>query len=176
MKSLGSDEERLVRLFRYFNSADQHELLKNLTVRLLSDCPIDHHLRFCADPKQVEQNELGESTHESIYRVMPVDSYITDLHDHDVHFERIAWDDEVTEILLGSSQKDPGAAEMLIQAYLAGVEDYRVPLPTEFGVTEEEMVRDFLAEAVKLIQTRRETFLSALEKCCSIQEQERNSG
>ena len=114
--------------------------------------PIDDH-RFTQNPAQNRLEELSDPIAERLYRVIPYDSQITDLHDYDYNVAEIAWEveDEVADILLGRSKYDEDAACHLVKVYLEEANKFDIPLPTEFGVTEDEMRVDLKDEALKLL-------------------------
>ena len=163
MENLTDDETRLIRLFRCLDSDGRECLLREAALRILKVTPIDNY-HFFKNPKQEELEELTEPIAERLYRVIPYDSYFTDLHDYDYHFAEIAWEDNVEDILLGISEFDENAAEMLVEAYLEGVDQFRMLLDTDFGVTEDQMITDLRKEALKLIHSWRERILKRIEE------------
>ena len=163
MENLTDDETRLIRLFRCLDSDSRECLLREAALRILKVTPIDDY-HFFANPKREELEELTEPIVERLYRVIPYDSYLMDLHDYDYHFAEIAWEDDVESILLGISEFDGNAAEMLVEAYLEGVYEYGMCLATEFGTTEDQMMADLRKEALKLIHSWRERILKRIEK------------
>ena len=165
MDNLTDDEKRLVRLFRCLDSRGRDKVLIETTLRILRVTPIDDH-RFAQNPAQNRLEELSDPIAERLYRVIPYDSQITDLHDYDYHVAEIAWEveDEVADILLGTSKYDEDAAYHLVEVYLEGANEFDIPLPTEFGVTEDEMRVDLKDEALKLINSWREKILNTIEE------------
>ena len=135
------------------------------TLRILRVTPIDDHY-FSQNPVQDGLEELADPIAERLYRVIPYDSQITDLHDYDSHVAEIAWEveDEVADTLLGTSKYDDEAACHLVEVYLEGANEFDIPLPTEFGATEDEMRADLKDEALKLINSWREKILNTIEE------------
>ena len=127
--------------------------------------PIDDHY-FSQNPVQDGLEELAAPIAERLYRAIPYDSQITDLHDYDYHVAEFAWEveDEVADILLGTSKYDEEAANHLVEIYLEGANEFDIPLPTEFGATEDEMRVDLKDEALKLINSWREKILNTIEE------------
>ena len=127
--------------------------------------PIDDHY-FRQNPVQDGLEELSDPIAERLYRVIPHDSELIDLHDYDYRVAEIAWEveDEVADILLGRSKYDEDAACHLVEFYLEEANKFDIPLPTEFGVTEDEMRVDLKDEALKLINSWREKILNTIEE------------
>ena len=165
MDNLTDDEKRLVRLFRCFDSRGKNKVLIETTLRILRVTPISDH-RFTQNPAQNGLEELADPIAERLYRVIPSDSIITDLHDYDYHVAEIAWEvkDEAVDVLLGASKYDDEAASHLVEIYLEGANEFDIPLPTEFGVTEDKMMADLKDEALKLINSWREKILNTIEE------------
>ena len=154
-----------MRLFRCLDSRGRDKVLIETTLRILRVTPIDDH-RFTQNPAQNRLEELSDPIAERLYRVIPYDSQITDLHDYDYNVAEIAWEveDEVADILLGRSKYDEDAACHLVKVYLEEANKFDIPLPTEFGVTEDEMRVDLKDEALKLINSWREKILNTIEE------------
>ena len=165
MENITDDETRLLRQFRCLDSNGRHWILKEAALRILRVTSVGNY-HFYAHPEQEERRELSESIAERLYREIPYDSYLTDLHDYDYHIAEIAWDSDVEEHLLGISDFDEKAAEWLVDAYLSGVNEFGLYLPTDFGATEDEMMDDLRKEALKLIHSWREGILTNIEKRC----------
>ena len=165
MDNLTDDEKRLVRLFRCLDSRGKDKILIETALRLLRVTPIGDRY-FSQNPVQDGFEELADPIAERLYGMMPYDSYLTDLHDYDYHFAKIAWEveDEVADILLGTSKYDAEAANQLVEAYLEGANEFSIPLPTEFGATEDEMMADLKDEALKLINSWRKKILNTIEE------------
>ena len=165
MDNLTDDEKRLVKLFRCLDSRGRDKVLIETTLRLLRVTPIGDHY-FSRNPVQDKLEELADPIAERLYRVIPYDSQLTDLHDYDYHVAEIAWEveNEAVDILLGTSKYDAEAANHLAEVYLEGANEFSIPLPTEFGATEEEMMADLKDEALKLINSWREKILNTIEE------------
>ena len=165
MDNLTDDEKRLVRLFRCLDSRGKDKVLIETTLRLLRVTPIGNHY-FSQNPVQDKLEELADPIAERLYGMMPYDSYLTDLHDYDYHFAEIAWEveDEAVDVLLGTSEYDEEAANHLVEVYLEGANKFSIPLPTEFGATEDEMRADLKDEALKFINAWREKILNTIEE------------
>lgn len=165
MDNLTDDEKRLVRLFRCLDSRGRDKVLIETTLRLLRVTPIGNHY-FSQNPVQNKLEELADPIAERLYGMMPYDSYLTDLHDYDYHFAEIAWEveDEAVDVLLGTSKYDEEAANHLVEVYLEGANEFSIPLPTEFGATEDEMMADLKGEALKFINAWREKILNTIEE------------
>lgn len=165
MDNLTDDEKRLVRLFRCLDSRGKDKVLIETALRLLRVTPIGNHY-FSQNPVQDRLEELADPIAERLYGMMPYDSELTDLHDYDYHVAEIAWEveDEAADILLGTSKYDEEAANHLVEVYLEGAYEFNVPLSTEFGATEEEMIADLKDEALKFINSWREKILNTIEE------------
>ncbi len=165
MDNLTDDEKRLVRLFRCLDSRGRDKILIETTLRILRVTPIGNHY-FSQNSAQDKLEELADPIEERLYDMMPYDSYLTDLHNYDYHFAEIAWEveDEAVDILLGTSKYDEEAANHLVEVYLEGANEFDIPLSTEFGATEDEMMADLKDEALKLINSWREKILNTIEE------------
>ena len=152
MDNLTDDEKRLVRFFRCLDSRGRDKVLIEITLRILRVTPIDDHY-FSQNPVQDGLEELADPIAERLYRAIPCDSKITDLRDYDYNVAEIAWEveNEVADTLLGTSKYDEEVANHLVEVYLEGANEFDIPLPTEFGVTEDEMRVDLKDEALILI-------------------------
>ena len=111
MANLTNDEKRLVRLFRCLDSRGRDKVLIETTLRILRVTPIGDHY-FSQNSVQDRLEELADPIAERLYRVIPHDSKLTDLRDYDYNVAEIAWEveDEVADILLGTSKYDEEAA------------------------------------------------------------------
>ena len=165
MANLTNDEKRLVRLFRCLDSRGRDKILIETALRILRVTPIDDHY-FSQNPVHDGLEELSDPIAERLYRAIPCDFKITDLRDYDYNVAEIAWEveDEVADILLGTSKYDEDAASQLVEVYLEGANEFDIPLPTEFGATEDEMRSDLKDEALKLINSWREKILNTIEE------------
>ena len=165
MDNLTDDEKRLVRLFRCLDSRGKDKILIETALRILRVTPIGNHY-FSQNPVQDRLEELADPIAERLYGMMPYDSNLADLYDFDYRVAEIAWEveDEVADILLGSSKYDEEAANHLVEVYLEGANEFNIPLPTEFGATEEEMMADLKDEALKFINSWREKILNTIEE------------
>ena len=165
MDNLTDDEKGLVRLFRCLDSRGRDKVLIETTLWILRVTPIGDHY-FSQNPVQDRLEKLADPIAERLYRVIPHDSKLTDLRDYDYNVAEIAWEveDEVADILLGTSKYDEEAASHLVEVYLEGANEFSIPLPTEFGATEDEMRADLKDEALKLINSWREKILNTIEE------------
>ena len=165
MDNLTDDGKRLVRLFRCLDSRGKDKVLIETTLRILRVTPIGNHY-FSQNPVQDKLEELSDPIAERLYGMMPYDSTLTYLHDYDYHVAEIAWEieDEAVDVLLGTSKYDEEAANHLVEIYLEGANEFDIPLPTEFGATEDEMRADLKDEALKLINSWREKILNTIEE------------
>ena len=127
--------------------------------------PIGNHY-FSQNPVQNRLEELADPIAECLYRVILYDSKLTDLHDYDYRVAEIAWEveDEVADILLSTSKYDEEAASHLVEVYLEGANEFDIPLPTEYGATEDKMRADLKNETLKLINSWQEKILNTIEE------------
>ncbi|RKU13083.1 hypothetical protein C6503_16165 [Candidatus Poribacteria bacterium] len=165
MDNLTDDEKRLLRLFRCLDSRGKDKVLIETALRLLRVTPIGNHY-FSRNPVQDKLEELADPIAERLYGMMPYDSYLTDLHDYDYQVAEIAWEveDEAVDVLLGTSKYDKEVANHLVEVYLEGANEFSIPLPTEFGATEDEMMADLKDEALEFINAWREKILNTIEE------------
>ena len=120
MENLTEDEKRLVKLFRCLDSYGRDKILIETSLCILRVTPIRHYY-FSTNPIEEGREELPDPISYRLYCIVPHDSDLTDLHNSDYHFEEIAWGDEVTNILLGTSEYDEEAADQLVETYLEGL-------------------------------------------------------
>ena len=165
MDNLTDDEKRLIRLFRCLDSRGRDKILIETAMRLLRVTPIGNHY-FSQNPFQNKLEELSDPISERLYGMMPYDSTLTDLYDYDYRVAEIAWEveDEVADVLLGTSKYDEEVADHLVEIYLEGANEFDIPLPTEYGAAEDEMRADLKDEALKLINSWREKILNTIEE------------
>ena len=163
--NLTDDEKRLVRLFRCLDSRGKDKILIEAAMRLLRVTPIGNHY-FSQNAVEDKLEELADPIAERLYGMMPYDSTLTDLYDYDYRVAEIAWevDEEVVDVLLGTSKYDEEAADQLVDIYLKGANEYSIRLLTEYGATEDEMRADLKDEALKLINSWREKILNTIEE------------
>ena len=127
--------------------------------------PIGNHY-FSQNPVQDKLEELSDSIAERLYGMMPCDSTLTDLHNYDYHVAEIAWEveDEVVDVLLGTSKYDEEAADQFVDVYLEWANEYSIMLLTNYGAPEDEMMTDLKDKALKLINSWREKILNTIEE------------
>lgn len=169
---LSPHEERLVRLFRCLEAAEQNRALILLAKRLLRRHALGSY-RSSSDPVGRPQAELREKLWDRVQRVRPMTKTIDDVKDYDCHVED-EWREcglDIEELLLGASSDDETAADELIGAYFQCVEDFSLPLMTDFtGPGEDEaeaerrMMQLLKGEALKFIVDWREAIVATLER------------
>ncbi len=171
---ISEDEQRLLRLFRCLNNEARSEMLQRLGKSLMMESAIDPNLSGYEKPAYEAQEELHEEIDDRLKRLMPIHCVLVDLLDYDFDVTEYGWRDSgfsVAQVILGSGQNDDEFADMLVEAYLQGANQYDVPLSCDFmgpELTGEEAVQtmrqDLHQEAVMFIRSWREDVIRRFEQ------------
>ena len=78
-----------------------------------------------------------------------------------------AWPEGFHWVVFDGGQRDESHARELIEPYLEWAEKLTLPLPTDFGVTQEEMEAHLIVEFVIMIRKWREAVLKRFEQSIS---------
>lgn len=165
---LTGDEWRLIRLYRCLDGGDQDQILATTSEKLMETYSIDPHRKLYESPEEALRKELSEPVDDRVSRVWPggwPDQRIVDL--DNVGDPGIFLEDnlpDVAEVILGTSGSDKAAAESLSESYLAAAERYDIPLPTEFGATEDEMWEDLVSDFCGFLNEWRERIIRTIEE------------
>ncbi len=165
---LTGDEWRLIRLYRCLDEGEQDQLLVAACERLMETYSIDPLRKPCGSPEEALRKELSESVDDRVSRVWPggwPDQHLVDLDNvGDPGFFLEVNLPDVAETILGTSGSDKATAESLSESYLTAAERYDIPLPTEFGATEDEMWEDLVSDFCGFLREWRERIIRTIEQ------------
>lgn len=167
--SLVGDEGLLLRLFRCLPPADKDEVLLAIGQKAMRRFSVDSHHK---KPWVIGDDEMAperiENFDDRLMGACPGDwpgrlIELDDMGDAGA-FLAEAMPDEAVAIIFGTSDNDESVAEALADVFVAQAEKKSIPLPSDFGASTEEVMRDTKDDFVRFIRAWREHVVQTIEK------------
>lgn len=161
-KKDSEDETLLVRGFRCLGDKGKDRVMGLVFSQLLNQYPIDEVF----DSKDDQESELKDMTvAERLYRLFPDTHLFQIVYDNVSHFAEVTFGSEIFDVLFSSSspEQDEQYAKQMVDEYLEECQEKSIPLSYEFGGTYEEMEKDLINEAKRILVEWRWSIISQIE-------------
>ena len=155
LSNTNSPLDILISIYSAAPSHIQSDVVQFLGRRMLFEKPIDIEIKHGKDddPDYMVQSIWID---EQLYSLLPCQDELNSLDDAKYGVLESAWSEGFDEVVFDTGVHDDHFAEQLIEPYLNQANMFSLPLMTEFGSTEEEML-SYLKDAFKImiVQWRR---------------------